>query len=228
MADVTESAEQRHASLFEHPSGTSMGDLEVDRILTVPNLITTVRLLCIPLFLYLLFGRDEYFWAGFTLGALGATDWVDGYVARRFDQTSTFGKMYDPTVDRLMMVVGIVSIIIAVDQPAFRVYAFIIVTREVLVGLYVVTITAMGPSGWTSPGGARSAPSPTCAAFPWFLFANEPSWTDAWRTFWEVLAWCAAVPGVVFSLLAAWQYIGLGRQALAEGRAERSAAALNS
>jgi cardiolipin synthase len=228
MARVTGRAEQHHASLFEHPTGTSVGDLEVDRILTVPNAITTIRLLCIPLFLYLLFGRDEYFWAGFVLGTLGATDWVDGFVARRFDQTSTFGKMYDPTVDRLMMVVGIVSIMIKLDDPAFRVYASIVLTREVLVGVYVLTITAMGAKRMNVTWWGKVGTFANMCAFPWFLFANEPSWTHAWRTFWEVLAWCAAAPGVVFSLLAAWQYIGLGQQALAEGRAEREGAALNS
>jgi cardiolipin synthase len=227
MATVSDRAEHRHSSLFEHPTGTSTGDLEVDRLLTAPNLITTVRLLCIPLFLYLLFGRDEYFWAGFTLGALGATDWIDGYVARRFDQTSTFGKMYDPTVDRLMMVVGIVSTIIAIHDPAFRVYAVVVLAREVLVGLYVLTITAMGAKRMNVTWWGKVGTFANMCAFPWFLFANEPSWSHAWRTFWEVLAWCAAVPGVVFSLLAAWQYVGLGREALAEGRAER-AAALNS
>src|SRR6478736_970832 len=134
----------RVPDLFEHPDGTSTGDGESDRILTAPNIITTVRALCIPLFVYLLFARDSPAWAGFTLGLLGATDWIDGYVARRFGQTSTFGKMYDPTVDRLMMVVAIVSIIVVIDDPAFRIYAGVVVTREVLVGLYVATITVMG------------------------------------------------------------------------------------
>jgi cardiolipin synthase len=224
MPRVTDRAEHRRGGLFEHPDGTSVGEVEVDRILTVPNLITTVRLLCIPLFLYLLFGRDSYFWAGFTLGALGATDWVDGYVARRFDQTSTFGKMYDPTVDRLMMVVGIISTIVAIDQPAFRVYALIIVTREVVVGLYVVTITAMGAKRMNVTWWGKVGTFANMCAFPWFLFANESSWSHAWRTVWEVLAWCAAVPGAVFSILAAIQYFSLGRIALAEGRADRAAA----
>ena len=117
-----------------------LGDLAVDRIVTLPNIITTVRLACVPLFLWLLFGRDAPGWAGFLLGTLGATDWVDGYVARRFDQTSNFGKMYDPTVDRFMMVVGIVAII--VDGAAPWWFAWLILVREVLVSLWVVAITA--------------------------------------------------------------------------------------
>src|SRR5262249_15114135 len=128
------------------------------------------------------------------------------------------------TVDRLMMVVAIVSTIIAIDEPAFRIYAFIVVTREVLVGLYVVSITAMGAKRMNVTWWGKVGTFGNMCAFPWFLFANEQSWSQGWQTFWEVLAWCAAVPGVVFSLLAAWQYIGLGRRALAEGRAERAAA----
>ncbi len=57
-----------------------------DRLLTLPNAITLVRLLCIPLFLYLLFVRDARLGAAVLLGALGATDWVDGYAARHLHQ----------------------------------------------------------------------------------------------------------------------------------------------
>ena len=211
--------------LFEHPDGVSTGEIEIDRILTVPNVITTVRALCIPLFVYLLFGRNSPGWAAFVLGLLGATDWVDGYVARRFDQTSTFGKMYDPTVDRLMMVVAIVSIIVHTvaddgDVPLW--YSLVILTREVLVGAWVVFITVvlkakrMNVTWWGKVGTFANM-----CAFPWFLFASETTFADGTRDVWRVLAYCAAIPGVVFGLLAAWQYVVLGRQAIAEGRAAR-------
>ena len=77
-----------------------------------PDLITLIRLLCLPLFLYLLFGRDNRAAAAWLLGGLGATDWVDGYLARRLGQVSEFGKKFDPTVDRLLFIVAIVAIII--------------------------------------------------------------------------------------------------------------------
>ena len=73
-------------------SGTD-GD---DAILTIPNVISLIRLLCLPLFLYLLFGLDDRFGAALLLGALGATDWVDGYIARHYDQVSALGKVLDP------------------------------------------------------------------------------------------------------------------------------------
>jgi cardiolipin synthase len=214
-----------HTPLFEHPEGTGVGEVEIDRILTVPNLITTVRLLCLPLFLYLLFGRDAYAWAGLTLGALGATDWVDGYVARRFHQTSTFGKMYDPTVDRLMLVAAIISCMVAIDDVGFRVYASIVTVREVVVGGFVATITLLGAKRMDVTWWGKVATFANMCAFPWFLFAHEPSWSDGVRTAWEVAAWGAAIPGVVFSLLAAGQYFRVGPAALREGRAARRAAA---
>jgi cardiolipin synthase len=208
--------------LFEHPTGTSTGELEVDRILTAPNVITTVRALCIPLFVYLLFARDSHGWAAFVLGALGATDWVDGYVARRFNQTSTFGKMYDPTVDRLMMVVGIISIIIDGSVPLW--FATTILVREVLVASWVVTTVALGAKRMNVTWWGKVGTFANMCAFPWFLFAAETSFSGTTRDVWRVLAYCAAIPGVVFSILAAGQYVVLGRQAIAEGRAERAAA----
>src|SRR3990170_1996419 len=82
---------------------------EVDRVLTVPNLFPLARLLCLPLFLYLLFGRDNRAGAAWLLGGLGATDWVDGYLARRFGQVSELGKMLDPTADRLAVAAAVIA-----------------------------------------------------------------------------------------------------------------------
>ena len=53
----------------------------LDRIVTVPNALSLGRLLCVPLFLWLLFGRENRVGAALLLGGLGATDWVDGYIA---------------------------------------------------------------------------------------------------------------------------------------------------
>jgi len=210
------------ASIFEHPEGTSLGEMGVDRILTVPNAITGVRLLCVPLYLYLLIGRDSPGWAGFLLGALASTDWVDGYVARRFNQGSNFGKMFDPLTDRIMLVTAIGGFIYAEIPPFW--YGVTILTREVLLSIWVVSITAMGAKRMNVTWWGKVGTFANMAAFPWFLFAAETSFSEAWRTFWKVAAYCAAIPGVIFSMLAAWQYIGLGRRALAEGRAEHAAA----
>ena len=68
------------------PSQHSSSPLSSHRFLTAPNVFTLLRLCCIPLFLYLLFGKDNRAAAAWLLGGLGATDWVDGWLARRFNQ----------------------------------------------------------------------------------------------------------------------------------------------
>ncbi len=96
----------------------SSATVDVRRDLVAAESFTLARLLCLPLFLYLLFGRDNQAAAAWMLGALGATDWVDGYLARRLGQASEFGKMFDPTVDRLLFIVAIVAIIVDGSIPS--------------------------------------------------------------------------------------------------------------
>ena len=84
-----------------------------DGVWTLPNLITLTRLGCIPWFLWLLFDAENRTDAALLLGALGATDWVDGWIARRFDQVSEVGKLLDPTADRLLLVVALVAMVVA-------------------------------------------------------------------------------------------------------------------
>lgn len=63
------------------------------RPFTIPNLLSLIRLACIPLFVWLLFGRDDRAAAAILLAVLGSTDWFDGWIARRFDQVSELGKL---------------------------------------------------------------------------------------------------------------------------------------
>mgnify|MGYP002140473281 CR=1 FL=1 len=107
--------------MSEPTSGTvdPTDQLSTHRFLTAPNLFTLLRLCCIPIFCWLLFGKDDQVAAAWLLGGLGATDWVDGWLARRFHQVSEFGKIFDPTADRLLFIVAIGSIIVAGIPPAF-------------------------------------------------------------------------------------------------------------
>src|SRR4051812_18538765 len=85
--------------------------LGTGRILTLPNLVSIVRLLCIPLFLWLLLGSDHVAVAAWLLAGLGATDWIDGYLARHLHQGSELGKILDPTADRLLLLAATLGII---------------------------------------------------------------------------------------------------------------------
>ena len=88
-------------------------------MLTVPNAITCARLLCIPLFLWLLFAQDDRASAAWLLGLVGATDWVDGYAARHLHQVSELGKVLDPTADRLVFIICGGAILIDGSVPTW-------------------------------------------------------------------------------------------------------------
>lgn len=102
-----------------------------DRILTAPNAITAVRLLGLPVFVWLVLGPRAYGAAFVLLAAIGATDWVDGYVARRFNQVSRVGILLDPLVDRALLATALVTLLIAGIVPAMLV--IVVVGRDVAV-----------------------------------------------------------------------------------------------
>jgi cardiolipin synthase (CMP-forming) len=186
-------------------------------ILTVPNVISFVRLLCMPLFVYLLFGRDNRAGAAYLLAALGATDWVDGYIARHFGQVSNLGKVLDPTADRLLLIVGIGSI--AIDRAAPLWVIGLAVFREIAVGIAALVVAAAGARRMDVRWFGKAGTFGLLVAFPLFLGAKANlSWEDQARFF----AWVAAIPGLIFGYIAAVLYIPDARKAIAEGRAARA------
>ena len=77
--------------------------VDTDRIFTLPNMLSFLRLLLIPLIVYL-FETDQYWWAFGMLLLSGATDVVDGWIARTFHLVSDFGKALDPIADKLTQI----------------------------------------------------------------------------------------------------------------------------
>ena len=84
-----------------------------DRVLTLPNVLTVVRFLGVPLFIWLVLEEQEYGFAALVLAIMGSTDWVDGYIARRFDQMSNLGRVLDPIADRLSLIAVAITLVIA-------------------------------------------------------------------------------------------------------------------
>ena len=189
------------------------------RVLTVPNVVSVVRLLCVPLFVYLLFGRHNRAAAAYLLGGLGATDWVDGYVARHFDQVSTLGKILDPTADRILLGVGVIAILVDGSVPAW--IAWLTIVREVGVSLGVVALAAMGARRIDVQWAGKAGTFGLMFAFPLFLGSHADNL--GWQSIAGFLAWVAVIPSLILSYYAALTYIPLGRVALAEGRVGASA-----
>jgi len=188
-----------------------------NRILTAPNAFTFARLLCIPVFLYLLFGRDNRAGAAWLLGALGSTDWVDGWLARRFNQVSEFGKVFDPTVDRLMFIVGTIGIII--DGAAPRWFCIAVLARELLFGATVAIATvAFHMQRFDVTWWGKTATFLLMFAIPGFMLgaSDFPGHTG-----FQIASWIIGIPGLAISYWTAVTYIPTIRAGIRAGAANR-------
>lgn len=187
---------------------------------TLPNAITFARLACLPIFVYLLFGVENRAAAGWLLAALGMTDWVDGYIARHFDQVSELGKILDPVADRMLFFVGLTCILI--DGTIPTVIGVAILAREVVVGVTTVVLGLFGARRIDVTWYGKAGTFLNMIAVPSFLGSHS---TLSYAPFLGVVAWATVIPGLVLSYYAAFLYIPIARRALAEGRAARAAAA---
>ena len=225
VAQALERFETGHFATLAHGGRGRRGDLRrlgsvdddgLDRIFTVPNVITMVRLLCIPLFVWLLFGAHRQTAAAILLAVLGATDWVDGFVARRYGQVSTFGKVLDPTADRILVGTAVISILIYGAVPLW--FGIATIAREVLVSAMVLLLAAMGAARidvlWVGKAGTFGL----MFAYPTFLLGDG---TASWQEPIRVIGWVTGLVGLALAWWAAGSYIGPARRALREGRAAR-------
>ena len=192
---------------------------DTDRILTVPNVITFVRLALLPVFVWLLFGKDDRASAAYLLAAIGTTDFFDGYIARHFHQISELGKVLDPVADRLLFFVGAGSILIDGSIPTW--FAVAVLSREVLIAGATLALAAMGAARidvtWFGKAGAFAL----MMSVPFFLGSHgDLSWADQA----EDLAWVTGLPGLALSWYSLLLYVPLARRALREGRSQGAAA----
>ena len=192
-------------------------DPGLDRIVTVPNAITLVRLACIPLFVWLLFGADRQTAAALLLAALGATDWVDGFVARRYHQVSTFGKVLDPVADRVLVVTAVVTITVHGAVPVW--FGAATLAREVVVSVAVLLLAFLGAKRidvlWVGKAGTFAL----MFSYPAFLLGDGDA---RWQGPFLVLAWVTGIIGLTLAWVAAGSYLPVARKALAAGRRART------
>jgi cardiolipin synthase (CMP-forming) len=173
------------------------------RVLTVANLISFARLLGVPLFLFLLFGLDATGVAVAVLAIGGTTDWVDGWVARRFGQVSRVGELLDPLVDRLYIAATVLAFTIEEVLPLAFTAALIARELVLLVCLGVLRRHGFGPPPVHYLG--KTATFVLLAAFPVLLLAHVSAASE-WLA--HPLGWGLAWWGIGLYWLAAVLYVG--------------------
>ena len=185
------------------------------RVLTWPNAITVVRLALLPFFVVLLFD-DQVIAAGFLLGFVGATDWVDGWVARRFDQVSEFGKILDPVADRAVFLVGILAVMWHGSFPVW--FGVAIMAREAAIAALMVGATLLGMERFDVTRRGKTATFALLCAVPWITLGSVGG---GWSVFgW--MGWTVGVPGLALSWLTFFEYLPLVRAHMATGGSSRA------
>lgn len=104
-----------------------------DRIFTVPNLISVIRLCLIPVYFVLLFNGYDLL-AAFIFALAASTDWVDGQIARRTNSVSKVGQLLDPAVDRLLMISGVVGLFVVGRLPLWIIIVVLARDLVLLIG----------------------------------------------------------------------------------------------
>ncbi len=186
----------------------------------MPNLISVIRLLCVPLFLWLVWGADEELAAGLLAAGLGATDWVDGWIARHFDQGSELGKILDPAADRVLLVAVAIVVLTQGMPTAVTVVVWLMLAREVLIDAATIALALAGARRIDVVWAGKAGTLALMFSLPMFLGADATS--GSWHAFFIVGAWIFAIGGVILGYYAAFKYVPAARDALREGRATRN------
>jgi cardiolipin synthase len=191
-------------------------------LFNVPNTISLIRLALIPVFVWLVV-NGEYGPAAVLLGIIGATDWIDGYLARRLGQVTELGKFLDPLADRIAVAVAVVAGLIYGVLP--EVFAWLLITREVLVGIGAVYGWRHGVTRLDVRYIGKLATLLLYFAVSFFYagkgFEVLPvSFTFAGEVFdtnlFTIAGYLTGMPGLVLYYWVAVQYLGDMRTAIAE------------
>jgi cardiolipin synthase (CMP-forming) len=180
-----------------------------DRIFTVPNGISVLRLAGIPLFLWLLLGPRADVWAVVVLVASGLSDWVDGKIARAWNQQSRLGQMLDPAADRLYVAATVIALAIRAIIPWWLLG--VLAARELAVGVALALLRRRGYGALQVSFAGKSATLCLLYAFPLLLLGAH---TGTWALVARVIGWAFVVWGTALYWWSAGLYLTQARQLL--------------
>jgi cardiolipin synthase len=173
-------------------------------MMTIPNLLTGLRALGVPVFLWLVLVADQLEWAVITLMIAGATDYFDGKLARAWNQESRLGELLDPAVDRLYIATVLIAMLYTEVVPVWVVV--LIVFRDLVLGLFLVLLKRKGHGPWKVTYLGKAATFNLLYALPLLLLTDTSSGWVSSAAF--VAGWSFAGWGIALYL---WTGIGYAR-----------------
>jgi len=171
-----------------------------DRVLTLPNVLSALRLVGVPVFLWLLFTHQDI-WAFVVLALSGLTDYLDGKIARRFNLVSRVGQLLDPLADRLYVLTTLVALTIRDIIPLWLL--IVLVGRDLFMGVVILLLKRVGQTGLPVHFVGKAATFNLLYAFPILLLSSVEGVIGDVA---QPLGWAFAWWGVGLYLLAAVLY----------------------
>ncbi len=187
--------------------------MQTDRIVTIPNALSFLRLLGVPLFLWLVLGPHADGWAVALLIVSGATDWLDGKIARATGQISRLGQLLDPLADRLYIAATLVGLALRGLVPWWLVV--LLLARDLVLAVFLAALKRRGVTGLPVHFLGKAATFNLLFAFPLILLGADAlgvafSWADVARD----LGWAFTLWGTALYWWAGLLYIEQARRFL--------------
>ncbi|SON62982.1 Putative CDP-diacylglycerol--glycerol-3-phosphate 3-phosphatidyl-transferase 1 [Mycobacterium simulans] len=176
--------------------------LRQNRVLTVPNVLSLIRLALIPVFVYLMLVAHVHGWAVAILVFSGVSDWADGKIARLLNQSSRLGVLLDPAVDRLYMVT--VPIVLGLSGIVPWWFVVTLLARDALLAATLPVLWSRGLSALPVTYVGKAATFALMAGFPILLLGQ---WDALWSRVFRACGWAFLVWGIYAYLWAFVLYV---------------------
>lgn len=188
-------------------------EVQTDRILTIPNLLSFARLLGVPVFLWLILVPHADGWAFVLLLVSGLTDYLDGKIARATGQISRLGTLLDPLADRLYIAATLVGLAIREIVPWWLVV--LLLSRDVVLAVVLALLKRRGITGLPVHFLGKAATFNLLYAFPLLLLGDAATGTSfTFADVARVLGWAFAIWGTALYWWAGLLYIAQARRIL--------------
>jgi CDP-diacylglycerol--glycerol-3-phosphate 3-phosphatidyltransferase len=170
-----------------------------DRLLTVPNVLSGIRLVLIPVFVYLLLVAHADAWAAAILIFSGVSDWADGKIARLLNQSSKLGELLDPAVDRLYMVTVLIAFGLRGVVPWWIIA--VLLARDVLLAAELPLLRTRGFTALPVIYIGKAATFALMSGFPLILLGH---YDTTWSRVILACGWAFLIWGTYFYL---WSFV---------------------